>query len=135
MEQMTSICDMIGQIMQNKEEERRIAKDQAAKDQYWKITICYDDDEDYTIAITPVLSTKEPIDSLTNDRDEHLDTIPATESDEVIKSSVEELVLIPSESEGISDGVCDVPLCDNPTHLKAFKDHSEIVVNSNDDLQ
>ncbi|GKE82692.1 hypothetical protein Tco_1552692, partial [Tanacetum coccineum] len=65
--------------------------------------------------------------------DEHLDTIPATESDEVIKSSVEELVPIPSESEGISDGVCDVPICDNPTPLKAFKDHSEIVVNSNND--
>ncbi|GJU99839.1 hypothetical protein Tco_1329110 [Tanacetum coccineum] len=48
-------------------------------------------------------------------------------------SSVEELVLIPSESEGISDGVCDVPLCDNPTPLKAFKDLSKIVVNSNDD--
>nr|GFD38551.1 hypothetical protein [Tanacetum cinerariifolium] len=31
--------------------------------------------------------------------DEHLDTIPATESDEVIKSSVEDLVPIPSESE------------------------------------
>ncbi|GKA95322.1 hypothetical protein Tco_0817360 [Tanacetum coccineum] len=56
-----------------------------------------------------------------------------TKSDEVIKSSVEELVPIPSESEGISDGVCDVPLCDNPTPLKAFKDHSEIVVDSNDD--
>ncbi|GJX34616.1 hypothetical protein Tco_0246173 [Tanacetum coccineum] len=104
MEQMTSICDMVGQYMQKKEEDKRIAEDQAAKDRYWKIPICYDDDEDYTIAITPVLSTKEPIDSLTNDRDEHLDTIPATESDEVIKSSVEELVLIPSESEGISDG-------------------------------
>ncbi|GJU02210.1 hypothetical protein Tco_1112548 [Tanacetum coccineum] len=51
----------------------------------------------------------------------------------VLFSSVEELVLIPSESEGISDGVCDVPLCDNPTPLKAFKDHSEIVVNSNND--
>ncbi|GKE14090.1 hypothetical protein Tco_1421667, partial [Tanacetum coccineum] len=38
-----------------------------------------------------------------------------------------------SESEGISDGVCDEPLCDNHTPLKAFKDHSEIVVNSNDD--
>ncbi|GJV60501.1 hypothetical protein Tco_1466601 [Tanacetum coccineum] len=132
MEQMTSICDMVGQIMQKKEEERRIAEDQAAKDRYWKIPICYDDDEDYTIAITPVLLTEEPVDSLIME-DEHLDTIPATESDEVIKSSVEELVLIPSESEGISDGVCDVPLCDNPTPLKAFKDHSEIVVNSNDD--
>ncbi|GKC94685.1 hypothetical protein Tco_1160127 [Tanacetum coccineum] len=132
MEQMTSICDMVGQYMQKKEEDRRIAEDQAAKDRYWKIPICYDDDEDYTIAITPVLLTEEPVDSLIME-DEHLDTIPATESDEVIKSSVEELVLIPSESEGISDGVCDVPLCDNPTPLKAFKDHSEIVVNSNDD--
>ncbi|GKF57106.1 hypothetical protein Tco_0170643 [Tanacetum coccineum] len=55
------------------------------------------------------------------------------ESDEVIKSSVEELVLIPSEPKGIYDGVCDVPLCDNPTPFKAFKDHSEIVVDSNDD--
>ncbi|GJY90082.1 hypothetical protein Tco_0505278, partial [Tanacetum coccineum] len=115
-----------------KEEERRIAEDQAAKDRYWKIPICYDEDEDYTIAITPVLSTKEPVDSLIME-DEHLDTIPATESDEVIKSSVGELVLIPRESEGISYGVCDKPLCDNPTPLKAFKDHSEIVLNSNDD--
>ncbi|GJS65234.1 hypothetical protein Tco_0679798 [Tanacetum coccineum] len=52
MEQMTSICDMVGQYMQKKEEEKRIAEDQAAKDRYWKIPICYDDDEDYTIAIT-----------------------------------------------------------------------------------
>ncbi|GJS15627.1 hypothetical protein Tco_0410099 [Tanacetum coccineum] len=40
-------------------------------------------------------------------------TIPATESDEVIKSSVENLVPIPSEFEGISDDTCDVPNCDN----------------------
>ncbi|GJW24575.1 hypothetical protein Tco_0038386 [Tanacetum coccineum] len=32
MEQMTSICDMVGQIMQKKEEEERIAEEQAAKD-------------------------------------------------------------------------------------------------------
>nr|GFA99287.1 hypothetical protein [Tanacetum cinerariifolium] len=44
-----------------------------------------DDDVDYTIAITPVLSTKEPDNSL-NMGDEHLDTIMTTESDEVIKS-------------------------------------------------
>ncbi|GJS32245.1 hypothetical protein Tco_0530627 [Tanacetum coccineum] len=40
-------------------------------------------------------------------------TIPATESDEVIKSSVENLVPIPSEFEGISDDTSDVPNCDN----------------------
>ncbi|GKA39207.1 hypothetical protein Tco_0731758, partial [Tanacetum coccineum] len=89
-------------------------------------------DPDYTIAITPVLSTEEPVDSLIMN-DEHLDTILATESDEVIKSSVEEVVLIPSESEGISDGGCDVPLCDNPTPLKAFKEHSKTIVDSKND--
>nr|GEW85265.1 hypothetical protein [Tanacetum cinerariifolium] len=35
--------------------------------------------------------------------DEHLDTVPATESDEFIKSCVENLVPNPSESEGKSD--------------------------------
>ncbi|GJS93701.1 hypothetical protein Tco_0800669 [Tanacetum coccineum] len=132
MEQMTSLCDMVGQIMQKKEEERRIAEEQAAKDRYWKIPICYDDDDDYTIAITPVLPTKEPVNSLSMG-DEHLDTIPATESDEVIKSSVENLVPIPSESEGIPDNVCDVPLCNNPTPLEAFKEHSETIIDSNND--
>ncbi|GJT36226.1 hypothetical protein Tco_0926645 [Tanacetum coccineum] len=65
--------------------------------------------------------------------DEHLDAIPATKSDEVIKSSVENLVQIPSESKGIFDGGCDVPLCDNPTPLEAFKEHSETIVDSNND--
>ncbi|GKG16925.1 hypothetical protein Tco_0361882, partial [Tanacetum coccineum] len=129
---MTSISDVVGQIMQNNEEEKRIAEEQAAKDRYWKIPICYDDDEDYTIAITPVLSTKEPVDSLII-VDEHLNTILATESDEVIKSSVENLISTLSESEGIPDSVCDMPLCDHPTPFKAFKEHSGIIVDSNND--
>nr|GFD25391.1 hypothetical protein [Tanacetum cinerariifolium] len=53
-------------------------------------------------AVTP----SEPIDSL-NVGDEHLNTILATKSDEFIKSSVENLVPNPSESEGESE--CDVP--------------------------
>nr|GEV32830.1 pre-mRNA splicing Prp18-interacting factor [Tanacetum cinerariifolium] len=56
----------------------------------WNRPAFYDDDDDddvdYTIAITPVLSTEEPVDSLSM-RDEHLDTILAMESDEVIKST------------------------------------------------
>ncbi|GJV27415.1 hypothetical protein Tco_1383863 [Tanacetum coccineum] len=132
MEQMTSICDMVGQIMQKKEEERRIAEDQAAKNRYWKIPICYDDDEDYTIAITPVLSTKEADNSLSMG-DEHLDTIPATELDEVIKSSVENLVPIPSEFKGISKDTCDVPVCEDPSTFDALSDHSEISSESNND--
>nr|GEW38164.1 hypothetical protein [Tanacetum cinerariifolium] len=60
-------------------------------------TVCYydDDDEDCTIAITP----KEP-DNSVSIGDEHLNTIPTTESDEFIKSSVENLIPNPSESEG-----------------------------------
>ncbi|GJR28415.1 hypothetical protein Tco_1104647 [Tanacetum coccineum] len=80
----------------------------------------------------PVLATEEPVTSPSMG-DEHLDTIPTTESDEVIKSSVEDLVPILSESEGIPDSVCDMPVCNNPTPLEAFKDHYEIVVDSNDD--
>ncbi|GJY79752.1 hypothetical protein Tco_0485553 [Tanacetum coccineum] len=132
MEQMTTLCDLVGQAIQKKEEEKRIAEEQAAKDRYWKIPICYDDDEDDTIAITPVLPLEEPDNSLSMG-DKHLDTIPETESDEFIKSSVEDLVPIPSESEGIPDKMCDVPLCENTTPLNALNEHSEIVVNSDDD--
>ncbi|GJS41780.1 hypothetical protein Tco_0566823 [Tanacetum coccineum] len=68
-----------------------------------------------SIAVTPVLPTIEPEDSL-NMGDEYLSTIPEKESDEVIKSSVEDLVPIPSESEDTSnnDSECDLPFCDNP---------------------
>nr|GEZ54686.1 hypothetical protein [Tanacetum cinerariifolium] len=86
-----------------------------------------DDDEDYTSAITPdepILSTEEPDNSLSMG-DEHLDIIPATESDEVIKSSVENLILIPSESEGIPEHMCDVPFHDNSPPLDVSKDQFE----------
>ncbi|GKC78023.1 hypothetical protein Tco_1128797 [Tanacetum coccineum] len=132
MEQMTSICDMVGQIMQKKEEEKRIAEEKAAKDRYWKIPICYDDDEDYTIAITPDSPTKEAVDSLIME-DKHLDTIPATESDKVIKSSVENLVQIPSEFKGISEDTCDMPVCEDPSIFDALSNHSEILSDSNND--
>ncbi|GKA01281.1 hypothetical protein Tco_0673946 [Tanacetum coccineum] len=86
-----------------------------------------DDDEEYTIAITPVLPTVEPDNSLSMG-DEHLSTIP-----EKKESSVEDLVPIPSESEGISDSMCDVPFCENSHPLDALKDHSEIFFDPNDD--
>nr|GEU89257.1 hypothetical protein [Tanacetum cinerariifolium] len=59
--------------------------------------------------------------------DEHLDTIPATESDEFIKSSVENLIPIPSESEGIPDHMCDVPSIDNSPPLDASPPDFELV--------
>nr|GFD49845.1 hypothetical protein [Tanacetum cinerariifolium] len=64
-------------------------------------------------AVTPT----EPIDSLSIG-DEHLDTIPATESDEFIKSCVENLVPNPSESEGESK--CDMPAFEAFTTFSNF---------------
>ncbi|GJR83692.1 hypothetical protein Tco_0154477 [Tanacetum coccineum] len=71
------------------------------------------DDDEYTIiyrkpkAITPDLPAKE-LDNSLSMGEEHLNTIPETE-----KSSVENLVPIPSEFKGIFDDICDVPFCDN----------------------
>nr|GFA99093.1 hypothetical protein [Tanacetum cinerariifolium] len=59
--------------------------------------------------------------------DEHLDTIPATKSDEFVKSSVENLIPIPSESEGIPEHMCDVPSHDNSPPLDASPPDSELV--------
>ncbi|GJS30194.1 hypothetical protein Tco_0490814 [Tanacetum coccineum] len=101
-------------------------------------TIFFDDDDKYTIiyskpkAITPDLPIEEPDNSLSMG-DEHLSTIPETELDELIKSSVENLVLIPNEFEGISKDTCDVPVCEDPSIFDALNDHSEILSDSNDD--
>ncbi|GKC16662.1 hypothetical protein Tco_1013444, partial [Tanacetum coccineum] len=95
-----------------------------------------DDNEEYTIqyreylenssnAITLDLLTEEPDNSLS--MDEHLDTIPKTESDEVIKSSVKDLVPIPSESEGIFN-MCGVPSCDKK-YFNAESDLMESLLN------
>nr|GFA35966.1 hypothetical protein [Tanacetum cinerariifolium] len=97
-------------------------------------SFCYnDDDEDYTIAVTPSLSTEEPNNSLSMG-DEHLDTIPVMESDEFIKSSVENLIPIPSESEGILDNMYDVPFHDNSPPLDISKDQFEDFSDSSDEF-
>nr|GEW36696.1 hypothetical protein [Tanacetum cinerariifolium] len=98
------MCAMVCQIIQKKQEKKRIEEEQAANARYWKIPACCDDDDDYNSAITP----NEPVDSLSMG-DEHLNTIPAMESNEFIKSYVENLVPNPSESEG--ENGCDVPAC------------------------
>nr|GEY62134.1 hypothetical protein [Tanacetum cinerariifolium] len=72
--------------------QRKHEEELAANAQYWKIPACCDDDDDHNFAITP----NEPVDSL-NMGDEHLDTISVTESDEFIKSSVENLVPNPKK--------------------------------------
>ncbi|GJT15675.1 hypothetical protein Tco_0874381 [Tanacetum coccineum] len=91
---MTSICDMVGQYMQKKEEDRRIAEDQAAKDRYWKIPICYDDDEgvgDFND------------DSTSSDDDspygEDIDYVDASPPDAEIVSLEEVEIVVPEDGE------------------------------------
>nr|GEX97401.1 hypothetical protein [Tanacetum cinerariifolium] len=100
-------------------------------------SFCYDDDdEDYTLAITPnesILSTEEPDNSLSMG-DEHLYTISATKSDEFIKSIVENLIPIPSKSEGIPEHKCDVPFHDNSSPLNVLKDQFEDLSESNEEF-
>nr|GEZ40005.1 hypothetical protein [Tanacetum cinerariifolium] len=69
-------------------------------------------------AITPVLPTKEPEYSFSM-RYEHLSTIPEMESNEIIKSSVKNLVSIPREYEVTSDdeSESDVPVKDESSPI------------------
>nr|GEU64653.1 hypothetical protein [Tanacetum cinerariifolium] len=60
--------------------------------------------------------------------DEHLDTILKKESNEFIKSSVENLVPNPSESEDLSDSECDVTSCDD------FTTFSNLLFDADDDF-
>ncbi|GJV30871.1 hypothetical protein Tco_1391271 [Tanacetum coccineum] len=73
-------------------------------------------------------------------RNEELSTIPKKESDEFIKSRVEDLVPIPSESEDTSesDSDCDLPSCGNFSPINVFEEKSMTFSNplfdSNDDF-
>nr|GFA02506.1 hypothetical protein [Tanacetum cinerariifolium] len=117
MTSITSLCEMACQVVQKKLKEKQIEKERAAKAKYWKLPVCYDDNDDEErsdslndniisglplfSAITPnepVLSTEEPDNSLSIG-DEHLDTILAMDLDEFIKSSVETLIPIPNQIE------------------------------------
>nr|GEX31499.1 hypothetical protein [Tanacetum cinerariifolium] len=64
-------------------------------------------------------------------RDKHFDTISATKSNEFIKSSVENLVPNPSESEGEHE--CDVPACDDFTTLSNILFDADDDISSSDD--
>nr|GEZ44044.1 hypothetical protein [Tanacetum cinerariifolium] len=106
----------------------------------WNRPIFYNNDEhsrEYlkksSKAITPVLPTEEPGYSLSMG-DEHLSTISKTESDELIKSSVENLVPILSESEVTSDNEseCDVPVKDESSLI--FTIFSNPLFDCNDDF-
>nr|GEZ18251.1 hypothetical protein [Tanacetum cinerariifolium] len=123
-----------------------------------RFNFIYDDDDDYedstiplngidsqipsSIVITtfpPILPIEDPEDSLIMGN-EDLNTILKKESNEVIKSSVEDFVPIPSESEDISesDSECDLPSCNDFSPIDVpegeFVTFSNPLFDSNDDF-
>nr|GEX55953.1 hypothetical protein [Tanacetum cinerariifolium] len=82
-------------------------------------------------AVAPILSTKKPEYSPSMGY-EHPNTTPKMESDEIIKSGVEELVPILSENEVTSEDKreCDVPVCEKSP---ICDDHSAIFSDSKND--
>nr|GEU75885.1 hypothetical protein [Tanacetum cinerariifolium] len=133
MTQLTSMCELACQLVQKNLEEKQLEEEQAAKAQSWKFPVCYDDDDDeegYNSLNDNIISellsysavTPTVIDSLSMG-DKYLNTIPATKSDEFIKSCVENLVPNPSESEG--ENGCDV--------LTGFTTFSNVLFDANYD--
>ncbi|GJW41098.1 hypothetical protein Tco_0066943 [Tanacetum coccineum] len=108
-----------------------------------------DDDKENSIPLRDIISELPLSVAITPDSpitdslimgDEHLSTIPEKESDEFIKSSVEDLVPIPSESEDTSesDSDCDLPSCDDFSPINVPEEKSVTFSNpffySNDDF-
>ncbi|GJZ13040.1 hypothetical protein Tco_0548270 [Tanacetum coccineum] len=101
-----------------------------------------DDDEEYSIplkdmpqispsiALAPVSSIMEPEDSLIMGNEE-LSTIPEKESDEFIKSSVEDLIPIPRESEDTSGSDGESVL---PSSEETFNIYSNPLFDFDDDF-
>nr|GEX20721.1 hypothetical protein [Tanacetum cinerariifolium] len=89
--------------------------------------------ENSSNAIAPILPIEEPEYSLSMGY-EHLSTIPKMKSSEVIKSSVKNLVPIPSEYEVASDdeSECDLPVKDESSLV--FTTFSNPLFNCNDDF-
>nr|GEW99506.1 hypothetical protein [Tanacetum cinerariifolium] len=94
--------------------------------QYLCCESCGDPHETFqSIAITLDLPTVEPEDPLRMG-EEHLDAISKTESDEFIKSSIENLV--PNLSESKDECECDVPACND------FTTFSNLIFDADDDF-
>ncbi|GKE27924.1 hypothetical protein Tco_1443308 [Tanacetum coccineum] len=145
-ESKNELLQSLGEMLRQREQEANLSTHTLEPSRHFNFIYYHDDGDDAdeestiplneiisqilpSIAITPVSPTLEPEDSLRM-RDEHLSTIPEKESDEFIKSSVEDLVPIPSDSEDTTDNdsECDFPFCDNSVTF------SNPLFDSNDDF-
>ncbi|GJS09072.1 hypothetical protein Tco_0365868 [Tanacetum coccineum] len=91
-------------------------------------SIC-NDDEDDSIHLRDIIALYSSSKAITPDLPDN----SLSMGDEHLSTSVENLVLIPSEFEGISNVTYDVPVGEDSSTFDALNDHSEILSDSNDD--
>nr|GFC92978.1 hypothetical protein [Tanacetum cinerariifolium] len=85
-------------------------------------------------AVAPILLTREPKNSLSMGY-EHLNITPKTKSDEVTESNTENLLSILSECEVTleDERECDELIYENSSTIDVCDNHSEILIDSNND--
>ncbi|GJQ95538.1 hypothetical protein Tco_0006677 [Tanacetum coccineum] len=85
----------------------------------------------YELPLSVAITPDSPITDSLIIGDEALSTIPEKESNELIKSSVEDLVPIPSESEDTSesDSDCDLSFCDDLSPINVYEEKSATLSN------
>nr|GEX90974.1 hypothetical protein [Tanacetum cinerariifolium] len=112
-------------------------------DDYDKVSIISTNTNIFKTPSSDAITTSYPIEKLKDSlimEDEDLNIIPKKESDEFIKSSVEDLVPILSESRDTSrnDSECILPSCDDFSPINVFEEESMTfsnpLFNSNDDF-
>nr|GEZ62702.1 hypothetical protein [Tanacetum cinerariifolium] len=123
MTSITSLCELACQVAQKKLEEKQFEEERAAKAKYWKLPICYDDDDDEErsdslddntilglplfsaiIPDEPVLSTEEPDNSLNQIEDfsESNEEFSSTDDDSFSLDNIDYVEAAPSNSELVS---------------------------------
>nr|GEW28581.1 hypothetical protein [Tanacetum cinerariifolium] len=129
MTSITSLCEMACQVVQKKLEEKQLEEERAAKAQNWKLSVCYDDDDDEErsdslydniifglplfSAITldkPVLSTEEPDNSLNQIEDfsESNEEFSSTDDDSFSFDNIDYDEASPPDSELVSSEVMEI---------------------------
>nr|GFA99160.1 hypothetical protein [Tanacetum cinerariifolium] len=129
MTSITSLCEMACQVVQKKLEEKQLKEERAAKAKYWKLPVCYDDDDDEErsdslddnifsglpsfSAITPdkpALSTEEPDNSLNQFEDfsESNEEFSSTDDDSFSIDNIDYVEASPPDSELVSPEVMEI---------------------------
>nr|GFC45483.1 hypothetical protein [Tanacetum cinerariifolium] len=118
MTSITSLCELACQVSQKKLEEKQIEEERVAKAKYWKLSICYNDDDD-----------EERSDSLNDNIISGLPSFSAITPDEPTKSSSTSLNSLLEETNNFDNSLPEFTtfskvLCDAECEFDSSDDQS-----------